>query len=329
MYGNAYIENNGQENKLTANEDPQKLAAFEARIAAGDKIEPHDWMPAEYRKQLIRMIEQHAHSEIIGSLPEGTWITRAPGFRRKLALMAKVQDEVGHAQLLYSAAETLGKSREDMLNDLINGKSKYSNVFNYPAVTWADSAVIAWLIDAGAIVNQLANSKGSYGPYVRALDRICAEESFHLKYGHDNVVFLATGTPKQREMVQEALNRWWEPIMHFFGPSDKMSVHTEVLMRWKVKMGTNDEMRQTFLDMYVPKIWDLGLTVPDAGLKKNEESGKLEYTEPNWEVFKQVINGNGPCNKERLAVRRMAEEKGRWVRRALLQKDAQYVAPLS
>ena len=329
MYGNAYIENNGQENKLTANEDPQKLAAFEARIAAGDKIEPHDWMPAEYRKQLIRMIEQHAHSEIIGSLPEGTWITRAPGFRRKLALMAKVQDEVGHAQLLYSAAETLGKSREDMLNDLINGKSKYSNVFNYPAVTWADSAVIAWLIDAGAIVNQLANSKGSYGPYVRALDRICAEESFHLKYGHDNVVFLATGTPKQREMVQEALNRWWEPIMHFFGPSDKMSVHTEVLMRWKVKMGTNDEMRQTFLDMYVPKIWDLGLTVPDAGLKKNEESGKWEYTEPNWEVFKQVINGNGPCNKERLAVRRMAEEKGRRVRRALLQKDAQYVAPLS
>ena len=329
MYGNAYIENNGQENKLTANEDPQKLAAFEARIAAGDKIEPHDWMPAEYRKQLIRMIEQHAHSEIIGSLPEGTWITRAPGFRRKLALMAKVQDEVGHAQLLYSAAETLGKSREDMLNDLINGKSKYSNVFNYPAVTWADSAVIAWLIDAGAIVNQLANSKGSYGPYVRALDRICAEESLHLKYGNDNVVFLATGTPKQREMVQEALNRWWEPIMHFFGPSDKMSVHTEVLMRWKVKMGTNDEMRQTFLDMYVPKIWDLGLTVPDAGLKKNEESGKWEYTEPNWEVFKQVINGNGPCNKERLAVRRMAEEKGRWVRRALLQKDAQYVAPLS
>jgi ring-1,2-phenylacetyl-CoA epoxidase subunit PaaA len=329
MYGNAYIENNGQENKLTANEDPQKLAAFEARIAAGDKIEPHDWMPAEYRKQLIRMIEQHAHSEIIGSLPEGTWITRAPGFRRKLALMAKVQDEVGHAQLLYSAAETLGKSREDMLNDLINGKSKYSNVFNYPAVTWADSAVIAWLIDAGAIVNQLANSKGSYGPYVRALDRICAEESFHLKYGHDNVVFLATGTPKQREMVQDALNRWWEPIMHFFGPSDKMSVNTEVLMRWKVKMGTNDEMRQTFLDMYVPKIWDLGLTVPDAGLKKNEESGKWEYTEPNWEVFKQVINGNGPCNKERLAVRRMAEEKGRWVRRALLQKDAQYVAPLS
>lgn len=329
MYGNAYIDNSEKQNKLTANEDPQKLAEFEARIAAGDKIEPHDWMPAEYRKQLVRMIEQHAHSEIIGALPEGTWITRAPGFRRKLALMAKVQDEIGHAQLLYSAAETLGKSREDMINDLINGKSKYSNVFNYPALTWADSAVIAWLIDAGAIVNQLANSKGSYGPYVRALERICAEESFHLKYGHDNVVFLATGTPKQREMVQEALTRWWPPIMHFFGPSDKLSVHTEVLMRWKVKMGSNDDMRQTFLDMYVPKIWDLGLTLPDPNLKKNEETGKWEYTEPDWEVFKQVINGNGPCNKERLAVRRMAEEKGRWVRNAILSKDSQYVAPLS
>jgi ring-1,2-phenylacetyl-CoA epoxidase subunit PaaA len=332
MYGNAYIENDPNKpaiNGLTADEDPVKLAAFEARIAAGDKIEPQDWMPKQYRKQLIRMIEQHAHSEIIGALPEGTWITRAPGFRRKLALMAKVQDEVGHAQLLYSACETLGKSREEMINDLIDGKSKYSNVFNYPAVTWADSAVIAWLIDAGAIVNQLANSKGSYGPYCRALERICAEESFHLKYGHDNVVFLATGTPVQRAMVQDALNRWWPPIMHFFGPSDKLSVHTETLMKWKVKMASNDDMRQQFLNMYVPKIWDLGLTLPDPNLKKNAETGKWDYTEPDWEVFKQVINGNGPCNAERLAVRRMAEEKGRWVRRAILSKDAQYVAPLS
>lgn len=330
MYGNAYIENDGKQvNALTANEDPVKLAEFEARIAAGEKIEPRDWMPTEYRKQLVRMIEQHAHSEIIGSLPEGTWITRAPGFRRKLALMAKVQDEVGHAQLLYSAAETLGKSREDMINDLISGKSKYSNVFNYPAVTWADSAVIAWLIDAGAIINQLTNSKGSYGPYCRALDRICAEESFHLKYGHDNVVFLATGTKKQREMVQEALNRWWPPIMHFFGPSDKISVHSETLMKWKVKMASNDEMRQQFLNMYVPKIWDLGLTVPDPNLKKDEATGVWSYTEPDWDEFKRVINGDGPCNKERLAVRRMAEEKGRWVRRAILGKEAQYVAPLS
>lgn len=325
MYGNAYIDPNEKINMQE--ETPELLAAFEARIANGEKIEPQDWMPALYRKQLIRMIEQHAHSEIIGALPEGTWITRAPGFRRKLALMAKVQDEVGHAQLLYSAAETLGKSREAMINDLITGKSKYSNVFNYPAVTWADSAIIAWLIDAGAIVNQLANSKGSYGPYCRALERICYEESFHLKYGHDNVVHLATGTKKQRQMVQDALNRWWAPIMHFFGPSDKLSVHTETLMKWKVKMASNDDMRQQYLDMYVPKIWDLGLTLPDEKLHKNEETGLWEYTEPDWEEFKRVINGDGPCNAERLAVRRMAEEKGRWVRKAILGEEAVYTQP--
>lgn len=329
MYGNAYIDPNAKVPSILEGEDLVQLAAFEARIAKGDKIEPADWMPKEYRRQLVRMIEQHAHSEIIGALPEGTWITRAPGFRRKLALIAKVQDEVGHGQLLYSAAETLGKSREDMINDLISGKSKYSNVFNYPAKTWADTAVIAWLIDAGAIVNQLANSKGSYGPYCRALDRICAEEAFHLKYGHDNVVFLATGTPKQREMVQEAMNRWWPPIMHFFGPSDKASQHTEILMRWKVKMATNDDMRQQFLNMYVPKIWDLGLTLPDPNLKKNTETGLWEYTEPDWEEFKRVINGDGPCNAERLAVRRTAEENGRWVVNALRQKDEKYVTPLA
>ncbi|MFY0645053.1 MAG: 1,2-phenylacetyl-CoA epoxidase subunit A [Bacteroidia bacterium] len=327
MYGNAYIDPN---EKLDSQEESQELLdQFEARIQAGEKIEPNDWMPALYRKQLIRMIEQHAHSEIIGALPEGTWITRAPGFRRKLALMAKVQDEVGHAQLLYSAAETLGKTREAMINDLITGKSKYSNVFNYPALTWADSAIIAWLIDAGAIVNQLANSKGSYGPYCRALERICYEESFHLKYGHDNVVHLATGTKKQREMVQEALTRWWPPIMHFFGPSDKASVHTETLMKWKVKMMSNDAMRQQYLDMYVPKIWDLGLVLPDPNLHKNHESGLWEYTEPDWEEFKRVINGDGPCNAERLAVRRMAEEKGRWVRRAILGEGAAYVQPFA
>lgn len=327
MYGSAYIDPNERIDQHE--ENPELLAEFEARINAGEKIEPNDWMPALYRKQLIRMIEQHAHSEIIGALPEGTWITRAPGFRRKLALMAKVQDEVGHAQLLYSAAETLGKSREDMINDLITGKSKYSNVFNYPALTWADSAIIAWLIDAGAIVNQLANSKGSYGPYCRALERICYEESFHLKYGHDNVVHLATGTKKQREMVQEALTRWWPPIMHFFGPSDKLSVHTETLMKWKVKMATNDQMRQQYLDMYVPKIWDLGLELPDPNLKKNQETGQWEFTEPDWDEFKRVINGDGPCNAERLAVRRMAEERGRWVRRAILGDKAKYVQPFA
>ena len=329
MYGSALIETKKDSKSLTEGEDPILLAEFENRITGGEKIEPMDWMPAQYRKQLIRMIEQHAHSEIIGALPEGTWITRAPGFRRKLALMAKVQDEVGHAQLLYSAAETLGKTREDMVNDLINGKSKYSNVFNYPAKTWADTAIIAWLIDAGAIINQVTNAKGSYGPYCRALDRICSEESFHLKYGHDNVVYLATGTPKQREMVQEALNRWWTPIMHFFGPSDKISEHTEVLMKWKVKMATNDDMRQKFLDEYVPKIWDLGLTIPDKKLKKNNKSGKWEYSEPDWEEFKRVINGDGPCNKERLQVRRWAEEHGAWVRRALMKDEQKYTIPLA
>lgn len=326
MYGGGYIF---ETNVTSQQDDPEKLAEFEAKIDRGDKIEPHDWMPAEYRKQLIRMIEQHAHSEIIGALPEGTWITRAPGFRRKLALMAKVQDEVGHAQLLYNAAETLGKPREEMINDLLSGKSKYSNVFNYPAVTWADTAVIAWLIDAGAIINQVTNAKGSYAPYCRALERICTEESFHLKYGHDNVVFLATGTTVQRAMVQEAMNRWWPPIMHFFGPPDKISQHTEKLMRWKIKMASNDDMRQQFLESYVPKIWDLGLTLPDEELKKNIATGKWEYTEPDWDEFMRVINGNGPCNKERLAVRKMAEEKGRWVRRALLRPSTKYVAPLS
>mgnify|MGYP000223690185 FL=1 len=286
-------------------------------------------MPAEYRKQLIRMIEQHAHSEIIGALPEGTWITRAPGFRRKLALMAKVQDEVGHAQLLYSAAETLGKSREEMINDLINGKSKYSNVFNYPAETWADVAVIGFLIDAAAIVNQVANSKGSYGPYCRALERICYEESFHLKQGHSVFVWLATGTPMQRDMLQQALNRWWEPIMHFFGPSDKMSQHTETLMRWKVKMASNDVMRQQFLNMYVPKIWELGLTLPDPQLRKDETTGEWLFTEPNWDTFFKVINGDGPCNRERLAVRKVAEERGAWVRAALSRADARFVTPLA
>jgi ring-1,2-phenylacetyl-CoA epoxidase subunit PaaA len=329
MYGNMSIVEPVNQGRSVEEEDQEKLAEFEAKIDRGERIEPSDWMPYEYRKQLTRMIEQHAHSEIIGALPEGTWITRAPGFRRKMALIAKVQDEVGHAQLLYSAAETLGKPREQMINDLISGKSKYSNVFNYPAETWADTAVIAWLIDAGAIVNQVINAKGSYGPYHRALERICLEESFHLRYGYDTVVALATGTQKQRDMLQEALDRWWKPIMHFHGPPDKVSVHTEKLMKWKVKLATNDEMRQQFLDMYVPKIWELGLTIPDPEIRKNPDRGQWEYTEPDWDEFFQVIKGNGPCNAERLAVRRFAEEKGRWVRNALLQPETEYVRPLA
>ncbi|WP_198315456.1 1,2-phenylacetyl-CoA epoxidase subunit PaaA [Chitinophaga tropicalis] len=324
MYGGGYIHdepNRPPQKDAFLQEDPEKLAAFEMRIANGEKIEPGDWMPAEYRRQLIRLIEQHAHSEIIGALPEGTWITRAPGFKRKLALIAKVQDEVGHGQLLYNAAETLGKSREAMINDLLSGKSKYSNVFNYPAETWADVTVIGFLIDAAAIVNQVANSKGSYGPYCRALERICYEESFHLKQGHDAFIELATGTPAQKAMLQNALNRWWQPIMHFFGPPDKASSHSEKLMQWKVKMASNDDMRDQFLNAYVPKIWELGLTLPDPLLKKNEETGRWEYSDPDWDLFFEVIKGNGPCNQERLNVRRWAEERGRWIRKALMQTD--------
>lgn len=329
MYGGGYIHDNKPEVKQQQQDDPQKLAEFEARIDAGEKIEPNDWMPFEYRKQLIRMIEQHAHSEIIGALPEGTWITRAPGFKRKLALMAKVQDEMGHGQLLYSAAETLGKPREQMLNDLLSGKSKYCNAFNYPTYTWADSCVITWLIDAAAIVNQVINSKGSYGPYCRALERICYEESFHLKFGHDCIVELATGTPAQRKMVQEAFNRWFRPIIHFFGPPDTVSVHTEKLVKWKVKMATNDDMRNQFFDQYIPKILELGITIPDPNFKKNPDTGKWEFSDPDWNEFFEVINGNGPCNKERIAVRKWSEEHGRWVRNALKKTDAKYAMPLA
>jgi ring-1,2-phenylacetyl-CoA epoxidase subunit PaaA len=319
MYGSLLITEDELKKKQFTEEDAEKLTAFEAKIDRGDKIEPGDWMPQDYRKQLIRMIEQHAHSEIMGALPEGSWITRAPGFRRKLALIAKVQDEVGHGQLLYAAAETLGKSREAMINDLISGKSKYSNVFNYPAKTWADVTVIGFLIDAAAIVNQLINSKGSYGPYCRALERICYEESFHLKQGHDAFAALAVGTTKQRDMLQDALNRWWKPIVHFFGPPDKASQHTERLVKWKVKMATNDDMRNQFFDQYIPKIYELGLTLPDPNLRKDPVTGAWEFSDPDWNEFYEVINGNGPCNAERMAVRNYVEEHHSWVRKALMQ----------
>ncbi|MBA3648567.1 MAG: 1,2-phenylacetyl-CoA epoxidase subunit A [Chitinophagales bacterium] len=330
MYGGGYIFSDPTQKEIDDhNDDPLLLEAFEAKINEGEKVEPQDWMPYEYRRQLIRLIEQHANSEIMGALPEGAWITRAPGFKRKLALIAKVQDEVGHAQLLYNAAETLGKSREEMITDLLNSKSKYSNVFNYPAKTWADVTVIGFLIDAAAIINQVANSKGSYGPYCRALERICYEESFHIKQGYDAFVALALGSFSQQEMLQEALNRWWQPIMHFFGPSDTLSVHGEKLMKWKVKMASNDHMRQQFLDSYVPKIWEVGLTLPDPLLKKNLETGIWEYTEPDWEEFYKVINGDGPCNAERIATRKFAEEHGSWVRQALMNPRQQFSIPLA
>ncbi|MCW3125947.1 MAG: 1,2-phenylacetyl-CoA epoxidase subunit [Bacteroidetes bacterium] len=328
MYGNTSLTAEEAKVLNASVEDPQKLEAFEARITRGEKIEPGDWMPEQYRKQLIRMIEQHAHSEIVGALPEGTWITRAPNFKRKLALIAKVQDEIGHGQLLYSAAETLGKTREQMLMDLLSGKSKYSNVFNYPANTWADMAVIGFLVDGAAIVNQIINSKGSYGPYCRALERICYEESFHLKQGHDNFVYLATGTPVQRAMLQEALNRWYRPLLHFFGPSDRDSQHSEKLMKWRVKLASNDDMRNQFLDQYVPKIYELGLTLPDPELKKGDD-GIWVFGDPDWDEFKRVINGDGPCNKERIEVRRYSELAHRWVREALLNPNEKYAIPMA
>jgi len=329
MYGNAYIDPKDAQKQPQQEEDPILLEQFQAKIDAGEKIEPRDWMPYAYRRQLTRMIEQHANSELIGALPEGTWITRAPGFKRKMALIAKVQDEVGHAQLLYNAAETLGKSREQMLNDLMSGKAKYSNVFNYPAKTWGDIAIIGFLVDGAAIVNQLINSKGSYGPYCRALKRICAEEAFHLKQGHDNVVALAVGTAEQREIVQSALNRWWQPIMHFFGPPDKSSVHSDQLMKWKVKLASNDDMRNQFLDQYVPKLKELGLTIPDPNLKKNPETKIWDMTDPDWDEFYRVIKGDGPCNAERLNVRRWVKVNHQWVKDALLRPERVNSLPLS
>lgn len=297
--------------------EEEHLAEFEARIARGEKVEPGDWMPERYRTQLIRLIQQHANSELMGALPEGQWIPYAPGFKRKMALIAKVQDEVGHAQLLYRAAETLGKPRDEMIEELINGTSKYSNVFNYPCETWADIAMIGWLIDGAAIVNQTIMQEGSYGPYARALRRITYEEAFHLKQGYDLVVTLVTGTPAQRAMAQEAFDRWWWPLMMFFGPPDTQSVHTEVLQRWGVKPKTNDEQRQIFLRKFVPKIQELGLEIPDQDLHYDASAGQYVITQPDWAEFKRVINGDGPLNQERLALRRLVYDEGSWLRRAL------------
>ncbi len=296
----------------------ENLAAFESRVSRGDKVEPGDWMPDAYRQQLIRLIHVHANSEICGALPEGGWIPNAPSLKRKLALIAKVQDEVGHAQLLYRAAETLGKSREEMIEELISGKAKYSNVFHYHAETWADVATISWLIDAGAIVNQTMMAEGSYGPYARALKRICYEEAFHLTHGYDMCITLATGTKLQHDMLQDAVNRWWKPIMMFHGPGDKVSRHTDLLMRWRVKMKTNDEQRQQFLKQYMPKIYQLGLTVPDEWeMRFDEVEGVWRYREPDWDEFLHVVRGNGPASALRLRTRKMAHEDGAWVRRAL------------
>lgn len=305
---------------MTGQSDEQKLAEFEARIAAGDRVEPGDWMPDEYRQNLIRMIGQHAHSEIVGQLPEGKWIPYAPGFRRKLILLAKVQDEAGHGQLLYRAAETLGKSRENMMDELLAGKAKYSNVFNYPTPTWADVGVIGWLVDTAAVINQTMLAQGSYGPYARAMKRICYEESFHIKQGYDAVVALTKGTPEQRAMAQDAVNRWWYPTLMMSGPPDSMSDHTARAMRWRIKTKTNDQVRQEFVDHIVPQIRALGLEVPDRNCAYDEKSGHYRFTAPDWNELRRVVNGDGPMNKERLEARKKAHDDGRWVREALATK---------
>ena len=300
--------------------DEQRLAEFEAKVAKGEKIEPGDWMPEQYRKNLIRMIGQHAHSEIVGQLPEGKWIPYAPGFRRKLTLIAKVQDEAGHGQLLYRAAETLGKSREEMIDELLAGKAKYANVFNYPTPTWADVGVIGWLVDTSAVINQTMLAQSSYGPYARAMKRICYEESFHIKQGYDAVVALAKGTPEQQGMVQDAIDRWWYPTLMMSGPPDSMSEHTLLAMKWRIKTKSNEQVRQEFVDHIVPQIRAIGLDVPDKQCRFDEKTGHYFYTQPDWNELKRVINGDGPCNKERLDTRRKAHEDGRWVREALATK---------
>lgn len=294
-----------------------RLQEFETRIARGEKIEPGDWMPDEYRRQLIRMISQHAHSEIVGMLPEGAWITRAPNLNRKLVLLSKVQDEGGHGEYLYHAAETLGATRAELLDALLSGKAKYASVFNYPTLTWADVGVIGWLVDGAAILNQTMLARCSYGPYSRAMVRICMEESFHKKQGQEMVMRYAQGTPKQKAMVQDAINRWWWPTLMMFGPHDGDSANTPVLARWGIKTRTNDELRQEFVNELAPALLALGLSVPDPDLHYDEPSSNWKYGEIDWDEFWRVIKGDGPCNKERLAVRRQAHEDGRWVREAL------------
>ncbi|MDO4683722.1 MAG: 1,2-phenylacetyl-CoA epoxidase subunit PaaA [Lautropia sp.] len=291
---------------------------FMARIERGEKIEPKEWMPEAYRKTLIRQIGQHAHSEIVGQLPEGNWITRAPTLERKAILLAKVQDEAGHGLYLYCAAETLGVSRDELIELLHAGKMKYSSIFNYPTLNWADIGAVGWLVDGAAIMNQVPLQRTSYGPYSRAMIRICKEESFHQRQGYDIMMKMCAGTPAQKAMAQDALNRFWYPALMMFGPSDKDSVHSAQSMAWKIKINTNDELRQKFVDQTVPQARYLGLTIPDENLRWNEERGSYDFTEPDWREFFAVISGNGPCNKDRMAARIRAWEEGAWFRDGLV-----------
>ena len=303
-------------------EDAGLSARFEARVAADEKIEPNDAMPEAYRRTLVRQISQHAHSEIIGMQPEGAWITRAPSLRRKAALLAKVQDEGGHGLYLYAAAETLGVTREELFEGLLSGRAKYSSIFNYPTLTWADVGVIGWLVDGAAIMNQIPLCRTSYGPYARAMVRVCKEESFHQRQGYEIMLTLCRGTAAQKAMAQDALNRWWWPALMMFGPPDAESLHTEQAMRWKIKRFTNDALRQEFVDATVPQGHVLGLEFPDPALRLDPASGHWHFGEIDWEEFKAVLAGNGPCNRQRLETRRDAHEDGAWVREAALAHAA-------
>jgi ring-1,2-phenylacetyl-CoA epoxidase subunit PaaA len=302
--------------KIENLEDPKLLEAFEARVAADEFIEPKDWMPEAYRRTLTRQISQHAHSEIVGMLPEGNWITRAPSLRRKAILLAKVQDEAGHGLYLYCAAETLGTSREQMIEALHSGKAKYSTIFNYPTLTWADIGAIGWLVDGAAIMNQVPLQRTSYGPYARAMVRICKEESFHQRQGYEIMIAMTNGTSEQKRMAQDALNRWWWPSLMMFGPPDPDSPNTAQSMRWRIKRETNDELRQKFVDITVPQADFLGLKVPDPDLKWNDEKGGYDFGDVDWEEFYAVVRGEGPVAKERMKARREAWDNGAWVREA-------------
>ncbi|MFZ1705632.1 MAG: 1,2-phenylacetyl-CoA epoxidase subunit PaaA [Saprospiraceae bacterium] len=289
---------------------------FLSKINDEIKIEPKDWMPEAYRKTLIRQISQHAHSEIVGMLPEGNWITRAPSLRRKVALLAKIQDEAGHGLYLYAAAETLGVSREQLLHELHIGKAKYSSIFNYPALTWADMGAVGWLVDGAAIMNQVMLCRSSYGPYARAMVRICKEESFHHRQGFEILLTLSQGTEAQKQMAQESINRWWKPSLMMFGPPDEQSSNTEMSMKWKIKRETNDELRQRFVDVAAEQVKFLNMTLPD--ITWNEKTQHYDFGELDWNHFWQVVKGNGPCNKQRLVARVKAHENGAWVREAAM-----------
>ncbi len=293
-------------------------AIFQDKVDREIKIEPMDWMPDAYRKTNLRQISQHAHSEVVGMLPEGNWITRAPSLKRKAILLAKVQDEAGHGLYLYSAAETLGSSRDEMVADLLSGKAKYSSIFNYPTLTWADIGAVGWLVDGAAILNQVMLCRTSYGPYARAMVRICKEESFHQRQGFESLLVLSRGTEAQKEMCQDAINRWWWPSLMMFGPKDAESTNSDQSIKWKIKRKTNDELRQQFVDMIAEQVKILGMTLPDPELKWNEDRKHYDFGEINWEEFWNVVKGNGPCNKQRLIARRTAQENGTWVREAAI-----------